>query len=289
MSLYAKPFPLVALLAALALLALAPGCAKRIPPPPGADICFKLFQEQYFSPASKPALLVNGSLSWRQGKKTARVIIDFWGDFDRPLRMDIWSNLNGSLSHLLEDKQGIAAFYPDQGKAYTHTDPVTGVRLLGLPFPFCLSHLAELFVGNFTPFVPFSPNWHIKPGPSNGYIFTFDHGPISILALNSASRPLFMEGDIVSFSKSQTKTQHWRIDFLSYAEPQNNRPALAKQMNLTLPQDAFGILRIKTRQLINKPWPNKAMTLALPKGTQILPLDDVQRDWTTGLKAEEAQ
>ncbi len=289
MSLYARPLPLLALLAALALLALTPGCVKNIPPPPGADACFKLFQERYFSPASEPALLVNASLSWRQGKKTARVIIDFWGDFGQRLRMDAWSNLGGSLSYILEDEQGIAAFYPEQGKVYTHTDPVLGVRLLGLPFPFSLSHLAELFVGNFTPFVPFSPHWHTKPGPDNGYIFTFNQGPISILALNSASQPLFMEGNLTDLSEPQKNPARWRIAFLSYAEPQNNRPALAKRMNLTLPQDSFGILRIKTRELINKPWSNKAMTLTLPENAQILPLDDVARDWTTGLKAGEAQ
>ncbi|MBU1249315.1 MAG: hypothetical protein KKB70_11490, partial [Proteobacteria bacterium] len=267
-------FPAVWLSLLLLTLALG-GCATRqLPPAPEATNSFKAFKSVYFSPPQAPGLLVNASLSWRQGKKTARVILDFWGDFqqgDRSgrLRMDTWSNVGGNLSYLMEDEQGLAAFYPDPPKVYSHTDPVTGAQLLGLPFPFSMTHLAQLFVGNFAPLVP--PTFAAATRDADGgHRFTFARGPVTALVLDAASKPIALEGQVdplpgTSPEQAKKTSGPWRIAFSRYEEATDGLPSLATTLDLSLPADATGILRIKTRQLTVAPWPDTAMTLTIPE------------------------
>lgn len=275
----------------LALVLAAAGCAaKRLPPPQAATDCWSGFQNRYAVPTPAGGIAASCSLSWRQGKKTARVLLDLWGNFDQEnggrsaaFRMDAWSNVGGNLSYIMEDEQGIAALYPDPLRVYTHNDSVTGARMLGLPFPFSLAHLAALLAGDFGALVPVQFQG-ATPGTDNGWVFTFHGETVSALGLDSLSRPLFLEGPAYTWSSEgeSVSAGTWHIDFSSYDQSSDGQPEQPGRMDIILPPDSSGILRIKSRELTVAPWPDNALQLIIPETAEIRTLDHTPRDWTTG-------
>ncbi|WP_022663138.1 hypothetical protein [Paucidesulfovibrio longus] len=282
------------------------GCAKRPLPDYGfAPQTWNVFNAHYRVRPQAPAFAVSTSLAWSSGKKSARILIDLWGAFshaDMPdggagsgaiIRMDAWSNLGGSLCNLREGTDGLAALYPDQLKAYTHSDPVIGARLLGLPFPFSLADFAALLYGDFTDLVPERYD-AVEALPKGGYRYTFRTGRVRSLSLDKAARPLAMSGQTSVPEEYREKLGGlWSIDFSNYpdsaapapadpAQPEKARAPMAERLFLTLPGDNRGSLRIQSRELKLDEWPDKAMTLNLPEGVEVRALDGAPRDWTTG-------
>ncbi|MGE4503785.1 MAG: hypothetical protein AB7D51_00430 [Desulfovibrionaceae bacterium] len=294
---------------AAALLLVLGGCAARqhAPAPPaapeGARATWAAFRAAYGSAPDAPGLLTNASLSWRQGRKSARVILDLWGDLPTPgikgedvppasprLRMDAWSNIGGSLVHLLEDGQGIIAYYPDPPRLYTHADPVRGVLLLGLPFPFSLADLAALYAGNFGALVPGRFD-EAERGPGGTWVYSFASGPVETLTLDPGGRPQAISGVTTPPPGAPELGGLWRIAFSAYDEPGEASalpalPALPGRMDLELPGGGVGILRMKARELTLAPWPDQAMVLTVPEGVEPRTLDGSPRDWTTGQIAQ---
>jgi hypothetical protein len=282
------------------------GCAKRPLPDYGsAAQAWNVFSAHYRARPQAPAFAVSTSLAWSSGKKSARILMDLWGAFSHTaagtadadatghalIRMDAWSNLGGSLCNLREGPDGLAALYPDQLKAYTHSDPVIGARLLGLPFPFSLADFAALLYGDFTDLVPDRYD-AVEALPKGGYRYTFRTGRVLSLSLDKAARPLAMSGRTSVPKEYEEKLGGlWSIDFSNYpesatptdaAQPEKERAPMAERLFLTLPGDNRGSLRIQSRELKLDDWPDKAMTLNLPEGVEVRALDGAPRDWTTG-------
>lgn len=293
------------LLAAFALFAA--GCAKKpLPSYDNAERAWNVFQAGYRVRPPAPAFVAACSLAWTSGNRSARILLDFWGEFDQHnagsvpavVRMDAWSNLGGSLSKLRQGPDGLAAFYPDQMKAYTHADPILGARLLGLPFPFSLADFAALLHGDFTDLIP--ARYDSVTALDNGaYRFGFANTRVQTLTLDKAARPLRMTGrTVVPEEYADSLGGEWRIDFSRYPDEPDliitdksdgleqttrvQRAPMAHRLFLTLPGGHRGSLRIQSRELKLRPWPEQATALRLPEAVQPRALDGVQRDWTTG-------
>lgn len=293
-----------ALLLCLAVLLLVGGCARRPLPEYGSPArTWDVFQSHYRVRPSAPAFVAACSLAWSSGNRSARVLLDFWGGFRAPdpeavVRMDAWTNLGGSLSKLRQGPEGLAAFYPDRMRAYTHADPIVGARLLGLPFPFSLADFAALLFGDFTDLVP-AQYVRATPWEQGGILYEFEDARVDGLVLDRAARPVLMYGRTsVPAEYAETLGGQWRIEFSRYpeeAEPtgipadaaaahngRSSRTPMAERLFLTLPGGHRGSLRIQSRELKLQPWSAQALGLSLPPDVEALALDGMVRDWTTG-------
>lgn len=280
---------LAVLLAVLAALVLA-SCAKPYKTYDSAFQVFDAFRTRYLGrPPAGQGVVTQSSLVYRAGTRQVRILIDFWGLYGRPLRMDAWSSVGGSLAHILEDDQGLAAYYPDQAKVYTHRDPVAGARLLGLPFPFSLADLADVLTGRFDPLVP-GRYASAQAGPGAGFTYSFSEGDVTELVLDAGGRPVRITGRLPELVDSPWPPEEnvFVIEFEKYPsdrevlEDGRDWPPLSKFVNVTLPGDRHGALRIKHRQIKVGPWPEGALTMQVPQAVIWQLLDREPRDWTTG-------
>ena len=278
--------PLLFLLAALVLTA----CPKPFKTYDSAHQVFAAFQGRYLGrPLPAPGLVTQSSLVYRAGTRQVRILIDFWGLYARPLRMDAWSSVGGSLAHILEDDQGLAAYYPDQARVFTHRDPVAGARLLGLPFPFSLADLAEVLTGRFDRLVPMRYA-SASAGPGSAYTYTFAEGDVEELVLDAGGRPLKLTGRLPELRDSPWPPEEnvFVIEFEGYQTDQEvlddcqGLPPLSTFVNVTLPGDRYAALRIKHRQIKVGPWPEGALSMQVPQAVIWQLLDREPRDWTTG-------
>lgn len=274
---------LPALLAALLALS---ACAPRVQLPKyddaGSD--FSAFRARFAPPLSaEGGVSVRTSLLYTTPKNSNRTEVQIFGDFARPLRLDVRAGLGSMLALMREDGAGLLAYYPDKKKAYAHQDPVIGAQLLGLPFPFSLQDLSYLLCGQFRTLVPVNkaPDAIIMAGDGS-WAFTYKEGPVRLLMLDPHGRPERMEGILSPYFKTQAEREKnlpatagrtWAITFSDYPEEDGDPEGPANTLTLALPGGESAVLRVKSLEQRPAAWPVKALTLTLPGGTGFMALD----------------
>ncbi len=262
-------FSLLTLCACSALFA---GCAPKkvfAPGMDGPDKAYAVFKDAYCAPPQGKSLVVSASLYYTRVKPTKRsnrTVIRLWGDFARPLRLDVAAGMGRMLTHIREDDGGLTAYYPDQKAAYTHPYPVVGAQRLGMPFPFPLRDLALMLGGSYAELLPYPPHEAIRS--AKGFEYTFNQGPVTRLLLDGWARPVRMEG-ITQFKNRPTL--HWSIDFNRY--PETGTAPQPNMISLQLETGEKGVLHIKSRELKQQAWPEQKLDLPLPEGTELFDLD----------------
>lgn len=278
--------PLKAILPLLLLGTLA-ACAPRVELPryddAGAD--FSAFRSRFAPPlAAGGGLSARASLLYSTPSRSNRTDVQIFGDYARPLRLDVRAGLGAMLALMREDGAGLLAYYPDQKKAYAHEDPVIGAQLLGLPFPFALRDLALVLSGQFGTLIPLNrPPDAIRATAQGGFSFSYLAGPVRLLALDPHGRPERMEGVLSPHFKTQAEREKtaapppgervWTLAFSAYPEDDGDPEGPARTLTLGLPGGESAVLRVKSLEPRAEPWPLKALTLNLPAGTGFMALD----------------
>jgi len=271
-----------ALGALAALLALC-ACAPRIELPrfDEAQADLEAFQARFTAPRPEgPGLAVRASLLYSTPSRANRTDVQLFGEYDRPLRLDVRAGLGTMLALMREDASGLLAFYPDKSRAYAHSDPVIGAQLLGLPFPFALRDLALVLAGHFDTLVPPRAE-SVRAISGGGFEFRYSAGPVRLLALDRYGRPERMEGLLSQHYRSQAEREgapvsgprEWRIVFSAYPEDEGDPLGPAKTLTLTLPKGDSAVLRVRTLTRRLEPWPAKALALPLPAGAEFMSLE----------------
>lgn len=255
-----------ALLAALILSAILPGCKAKPAPelvmdtPEGA---WQSFRTHYCSAPDATGLLVKASLLYTRTtprKRTNRTLVSLWGNFDGPMRLDLKAGMGKLLAHIREDERELLVFYPMDKRAYAHMDPVLGSTRLGMPFPFSLSELARVTVGDFSGLVP--ETFSAAERTNKGFAFVLRGAVASTLLLDVTGRPLFLGGNTTSRAG---ETGEWGLEVNAYEE---NDPVeafpLPGRVTLTTDRGEKGVLRIKARELRIRAWSEKSTGLELP-------------------------
>lgn len=276
-----SPRALAAALASVCLAAVLAGCttARPLPPTPAAppeasaeqaaEATFAAFRRDYSGVSGNAAgLFVNASFYFSSPKRSNRTMLEFWGNFGLPLRLDVRAGIGTSLAHFREDDSGLLAFYPDRRAAYAHNDPVQGARILELPLLFSLGEFGRAMAGSISALVP-EPFATAARNPDGTFSYGFTGGRIESLVLGPSGRPLALTGRIEP--RGSRPGGPWRLEFSDFEE--GGAPALAQKITLSLPGEEKGVLRIKTRELKLTPWPAKALDMALPDGTIVYLLD----------------
>ncbi|WP_147819325.1 hypothetical protein [Salidesulfovibrio onnuriiensis] len=266
---------LSALLLGASLLVLVSGCTPRKAFRPGMDTppsAWSVFRESYCAPLPAQSVSVTASLFYTRVldtgiKRSNRTTLNLWGDFARPLRLDVAAGIGHALAHIREDSGGLTAFYPDQKAAYTHVNPVLGATRMGMPFPFSLQDLARVLAGSFSSLVP--ERYDSGERTAQGYEFRFDRGPVSLLVLDGWARPVRLEGATRIYNGDM---RGWSIEFDRYPDEAKGVPQPGV-LNLSIDNGETGVLRVKSRSFRNGDWPGQALDLSLPEGTDLFRLD----------------
>jgi len=273
---------------ALAFVLACAACAPRVELPryddAGAD--FAAFRSRFSEPfALDGSLALRASLLYSTPKRSNRTDVQIFGDYGRPLRLDVRAGFGTMLALMREDKAGLLAYYPEQKKAYAHMDPVTGAQLLGLPFPFALRDLALVLSGHFGTLVPVDrAPASIRQTSAGGYAFAYPAGPVRLLELDPHGRPLRLEGVLSPYFRTQAEREGerpvpkgprtWAITFSDYPEDDGDPEGPARSLALALPGDESALLRVKSL-VHGQPElsARQILTLSLPAGTGFMALD----------------
>ncbi|MHC1699409.1 MAG: hypothetical protein AB9900_00315 [Humidesulfovibrio sp.] len=276
---------LPASLTALALLLACAACAPRVDLPrfdeAGANRA--AFQARFVAPpVDASGVAVRASLLYSTPKRTNRTDVQLFGDYGRPLRLDVRAGFGTMLALMREDASGLLAFYPEKSRAYAHTDPVIGAQLLGLPFPFSMRDLALVLSGHFGTLVPQNLAARgVRAQPGGGFAYSFASGPVRLLEVDVHGRPRRMEGELSRHFKTQAEREGeavsgprvWTLAFSDFPEDDGEPAGPARVLTLGLPKGESAVLRVKALDERAQPWPLKALSLPLPAGSSFMSLD----------------
>lgn len=269
-------------LALLAILALA-ACAPRVELPrfDEAQENLEVFRTRFVTPEPQgPGLAVRASLLYSTPARTNRTDVQLFGEYARPLRLDVRAGLGTMLALMREDSAGLLAYYPDKSRAYAHSDPVLGAQLLGLPFPFALRDLALVLAGHFGTLAGRQPD-RVRAVPGGGFSLSWDTGTVRLLVLDPHGRPERMEGVLSPHFRTQaeregaavTGARVWGIVFSAYPEDEGDPAGPARTLTLTLPKGESAVLRVRALAERQEPWQTKSLALTLPVGAQFISLE----------------
>lgn len=276
------PQRLLAPLALAALLVLA-ACAPQSNLPrfdqPRAEV--DAFRARFMRPGLPgTGLLLRASLLYATPTRANRTDVQLYGEYARPLRMDVRAGIGSMLAMMREDNAGLLAFYPDKAQAYAHSDPVVGAQMLGLPFPFSLRDLALIVSGHFESLLPEEPDG-VGPLPGGGFALRYAAGPVRRLVLDAHGRPQSMTGALSPSFRTQAErsgwsssgAREWTLKFEAYPEDDGDPAGPARRLVLLLPGGESATLRVRELTPRSAPWPERSLALALPAGARFMSLE----------------
>lgn len=215
-------------------------------------------------------MLIKASLYYsrvKPTKRTNRTLVSMWGNFTGPMRLDISAGVGKLLAHIREDGDGLLVFYPSDKVAYAHVNPVLGATRLGMPFPFSLTELARVAVGDFSGLVP--KRYVNVTRTKAGFAYEVKDGQVKTITLDETGRPALLKG---ATSKGHA-ARVWQLALDKFQEAGQGTP-LADRITLSMDNGEKGVLRIKSRELKISSWPSKATGLELPEDVMIRRLDN---------------
>lgn len=252
----------------LALLALlcATACAPQPTPPPApAQALWEAFG---LASADAPrAFSLRASLNYAGPGRQARVVLKFWGDTGYPLRLDMNTSFGAPVAYWREDGEGLLTYSPESGSAWRHRDPLAGAAALGLPFPLSLRDLAGLATGAVRPLAP-AGFLKAEPTTEGGWAYNFARGEaMRRLELDASARPVRLEGT--------ASGRRYVLRLADFGE--SDLPAdRAATFYVDLEPDVHAVLRIKSMETTDAPWPPEALALPLPPGARLQDLSPGQ-------------
>lgn len=249
------------LLAALLLAALA-ACAPKAGQGTGeAQALWDAFANRPVQQAK--SLTLSASLSVQSPQKSARLLARFWGDLERPLRLDLSTGLGQTFAMWREDSLGWVGVYPQSGQVFTHRDTKAALSRLGVPFPFSLQDLASLSAGRIAPLL--GPSYKSARKTAKGFEYALPAGSaMGSVTLDFEGNPIHLSGRGV---------EPWRVDLGDFAPPETGGRPLPRLIQVTSPGGLVAVLRVKKLELRQEPYAPQSLELEPPRQARHIPLD----------------
>lgn len=257
-------------LAALLIAALA-GCAPKAGPgvvePGQAQALWAGFVSESAEPVK--SFSMSASLNLQSPQKSARLLLKFWGNLDRPLRLDLSSGMGQTYSLWREDTLGWLAVYPMSNQVFTHANTKAALAKLGMPFPFSLKDLAAICSEHYGLILP--ARYKKATTTARGFEYSLAApSPVASVTLDFEGNPIHLTGRGV---------EPWTVDMGDFTPAEPGRKPEAQRITLVTPGGVKAILRIKKLELSPEPMAEQALDLPVPPQARHIPLDragDVQ-------------
>ena len=179
----------------LAAMVLVSGCGPaKVRPGFDAGQAQALWASFAQAPGDAPrSFTLSASLSVQSPQKSARLLAKFWGNLDRPLRLDLSTGMGQTFAMWREDSLGWLAVYPLSNQAFTHKDTKAALARLGMPLPLTLKDLAALAAGRYEALMPAS--YKSAKAVSGGYEYALGTASVfSSVTLDFDGKPIHIVG-----------------------------------------------------------------------------------------------
>ena len=253
--------PVLAILLVGGMVLLA-GCARKtelFPPGmhPRAQDVWERFESGGELEPSFSALDLSASLNYSGPGRKGRVVLHFWGNLNYPLRLDVRTGLGPIVAYCREDAGGFLAYVPSRKSAWLFPDGKMGMAAFGVELPFTLKQLGLILAGRAGEVFPEGyASATLVPEQGFEYVFFEELKPAKVL-VDFFSRPLRWTG---------AGEIPWRIEFGRYKDTQDSLPVRLKFFRGEVLR---AILSVKDAELLDVPWDEKQMELAVPRGVPI--------------------
>ncbi|EFL49745.1 conserved hypothetical protein [Solidesulfovibrio fructosivorans JJ]] len=267
-----RRFPLPPrLLVWIFLALLATGCAAPRPGRMGsgeAKAVYASFVAGQAKNTPAPAFSLAGSMSFSRGSRSGRLNFRFYGNYVDPVRLDLSTPIGGAYAHLREDGAEFSAFVPGRDTLYRHEGTREGAARLGMPLPFTLREMAALVSGRFGELVP--ARYASAQNTADGYEYHFTGDPrLSALTLDFAGNPRHLTG---------VGVEPWRVTFDNDEAAPGMAVPVARKLVLTTPGGTSLIIRVKSLQARQSPYPAADLELPVPPNATVRGLDAAPGD-----------
>ncbi|WP_027720738.1 hypothetical protein [Maridesulfovibrio zosterae] len=250
-----------ALMIVVAFMLAVSGCATHTVKLNKPESQYAQFKKTYSS-CNSTGIKATASLYYSSEGKGHRTTITLWGDYELPLRLDVRAGIGAYVAHIREENAGLTAFYPDERTSYSHSSPLRAVQLLGLPFPFSLKDLAGLVSGCYQSLIPNVYNT-VTPVAETKFRYSFDNSQISSIILNEQG---------VATEITGPNENPWKMELSAY-ELNDSGKMLPDKIIVYTGTGEKAVLRIKSRTFFAEKWPDEALKMELPDGTEKIKLD----------------
>lgn len=259
-----------------ALLLLAAACAPKAVPPPEQkpapllhpDQVWQRFRQQTAGQKQDARVIrsfdCNAALHYAGPKAKSRVVLHFWGNLERPLRLELATSLGSTVALWREDDAEFLAYLPDKETAYLHQDGRLGMAAFGINLPFTLQELALLLNGRIADILP-QQYTTVRKTKEGNFLFTLgDEKRRFSLLLTPQSVPEGM---------STLGPDPWSLEFSGSLEDEG-LPELPRKITMQRASGERAILIIK--ELIQRAdsWPEDKLLLDLPPDTRVVILEN---------------
>lgn len=210
------------------------------------------------------AIDIKASVNLATPERKTRLVVNFWGNLDYPLRLDLTTGFGAPVAFSREDGSGFTAFDPGAKTAFVSESGRRGALILGLAMPFDLRDLAALAAGDFPALLPETYSRAEPAGDGWRYEFSGNSDIVSA-TLDARGRLAVLAGT--------HEERRWTLSLSDYAE--ENAPGESRPGKLVFEagEDVKAILRIKDMRRMTEKWPHGALELALPPGARVRMLD----------------
>ncbi|MDL2315879.1 hypothetical protein LJC59_02215 [Desulfovibrio sp. OttesenSCG-928-A18] len=203
--------------------------------------------------------------------ESTRVSALLWGNGESaspyPLRLDLVAGVGTVVAKAREDADSFMLYSPDEKTAYSHQGYDKTLSSFGVPIPLSLGNLTLLLTGRgghlFRPTGAESasgvPQEHELT--AKGATYTIPGAPLpGILELSSVGAPLAWR---------ESNPKGWQMEF----EPSELNPLQPRKVSMSHSTGYKAIIIVKELERVSPPYSSSRLSLALPPGTPVRPLN----------------
>lgn len=206
------------------------------------------------------AIDVKASINLSTPERKTRLIINFRGNLDYPLRLDLTTGFGAPVAYSREDRFGFTAYNPGEETAFISESGQRGALILGLAMPFDLKDLAALASGTFLALLPEA--YSNAEQTMDGWTYKFSgNNDVSFATLDFRGRLIVLGGTY--------EETPWTLTLSGYTEDHPLEPSRPEKLVFEAGEDVKAVIRIKEMRRTAEKWPPKSLELQLPPGTRV--------------------